>query len=294
MSFKTTVLGMGFAIAMVASEARAVTPQVFLTVVDTVLCPNVNDPTGALNSRLLTVRMNNPVVHVGGYQISLSISDPSIINFGYTSIDTVPPYWRYFTDCSPPPCHPDSVLECPDSCFNHNSQVVTQGTRSANFDFVSSDRLSEIVLQVNGIVQTSGGGPVLQPGNGVLFRVPLKIFPISDSVPLSQRQVKIFLDSIYTTVSDSSGNTVWRADSTTTLSLTHGTVTIPYSTKGDCNFDCVLSATDAVIEMGYVFLGSPLPLPSPAVADVNCDGVWTASDVVLELNKIFLGSPFPC
>jgi len=292
MSVKKTVIGMGFTIAMFTSGAFGGTPQVFLSVVDTVLCPNVADPNG--NGRLLTIRMNNPVVHVGGFGISLTIADPSIINFAYTTIDTVPPYWRYFIDCTPPPCEPDSVLECPDTCFNYNAQAVTSGTRSASFDAITSDRLSEIVLQVNGIAQTSGGGPVLQPGNGVLFRVPLTIFPISDSVPLSQRQVKIYFDSIYTTVSDSSGNTVWRADSTTTLSLTHGTVTIPYSMKGDCNFDCLLTPADAVIELSWVYLGSPLPLPSPSVADVNCDGQWTPSDAVLELNRIFLGIPFPC
>ncbi len=292
MSFKTTVIGMGLAIAMVANEAWAVTPQVFLTVVDTVLCPNVSDPTGALKTRLLTVRMNNPVVHVGGYSISLAISDPSIINFGYNDIDTIPPDTVIFFDPSPPPGRWDTIITCPNYCYNYSTPVDTAGTRSSGFDLIHGTRITEIVVQVTGDPQ-SGTGPVMQPGNGVLFRVPLKIFPISDSVPLSQRQVKIFLDSIYTTVSDSSGNTAWRVLDGT-LSLTNGTVTIPYSTKGDCNFDCVLSATDAVIEMGYVFLGSPLPLPSPAVADVNCDGVWTASDVVLELNKIFLGSPFPC
>ncbi len=292
MSVKKTVIGMGFTIAMFTNAAFGQTPQVFLTVVDTVLYPNVSDPTGGLNTRLLTVRMNNPIVHVGGYSISLSITDPSIINFGFSGIDTVLPHWRYFTDCTPPPCRPDSVLECPDTCFNHKIDVDTAGTRSKNFDLVDGTRLSEIVDQVFGIAQTSSG-PVLQPGNGVLFRVPLIIFPISDSVPLSERQVKIYFDSIYTTVSDSTGNTVWRA-ADNTLSLTHGTVTVPFSMKGDCNFDGVISPTDAVIELSWVYLASPQPLPSPAVADVNCDGQWTPSDAVLELNKVFLGIAFPC
>lgn len=287
MSVKKAVIGMGFTIAMFTSGAFAVTPQVFLTISDTVLYPG--DP----NGRHLTIRMNNPVVHVGAFGVSLNISNPSIINFAYTTIDTVPPYWRYFTDCSPPPCHPESTYECPDTCFNHNAQVITQGTRSANFDYVASDLLSESALQVNGVVQTGGGGPVLQPGNGVLFRVPLIIFPISDSVPLSERQVKIYFDSIYTYVSDSSGNTLWRvADGT--LSLTHGTVTIPFSKRGDCNFDGNYTPTDVAMELGWVFTRSPRPIPDPSVADVNCDGMWTPADVVLEINKIFLGRALPC
>jgi hypothetical protein len=64
--------------------------------------------------------------------------------------------------------------------------------------------------------------------------------------------------------------------------------------KGDCNFDGQLTATDAVLELNWVFLGTPQPLPSPSVADVNCDGQYTATDVVFEMNKIFLGNPFPC
>jgi hypothetical protein len=292
MSVKKTVIGLGFAIAMLTNGAFGQTPQVFLSVVDTVLYPNVSDPTGALKTRLLTVRMNNPEVHVGGYSISLAISNPSIINFGYNRIDTIPPDTVIYQDCSPPPCHWDTIITCPNYCYNYKTPVDTAGTRSSGFDLVAGTRISETVLQVTGDAQ-SGTGPVMQPGNGVLFRVPLIIFPISDSVPLSERQVKIFFDSAFTTVSDSSGNTVWRAGDGS-LSLSAGTVTVPFSMKGDCNFDGLLTATDAVILMGWVFLTSPQPLPSPTVADVNCDGLYTASDVVMELNRIFLGTLFPC
>ena len=182
MLVKKTILGMGFIIAMVTSGAFAGTPQAFLTVVDTVLTPNAADPNGT--GRLLTIRLNNPVVHVNGFGFSLNIANPDIINFAYTTIDTVLPHWRYFTNCIPT-CHPDSIYDCPDSCFNYNAQAVTQGTPSAGFDVITSDRQSESALHVNGIFQTSGSGPVLQLGNGVLIRISLTIFPISDSVPFS-------------------------------------------------------------------------------------------------------------
>lgn len=291
MSVKKTVIGMGFVMGMLTSGAFGATPQVFLSLVDTVLYPNVSDP----NGRKLTIRMNNPIVHVGGFSISLSISDPSIINFGYQRIDTVLPYWQYFTDCTPPPCHPDSVLQCKDTCFNYVAPVDTAGTRSSGFSLMQARRLSQTVYQITGIARGGSPGPVLQPGNGVLCRVPLIILPISDTVPLATRQVKIYFDSIFTTVSDSTGNTTYTVEDTLhLLSLTPGTVTVPYSTKGDCNFDGKLTPTDAVIELGWVFIGSPTPLPSPSVADVNCDGLWTPADVVLELNKIFMGGAFPC
>jgi hypothetical protein len=64
--------------------------------------------------------------------------------------------------------------------------------------------------------------------------------------------------------------------------------------KGDCNFDGIFTPADVVYELGWVFLGSPQPLPGPSVADVNCDGQFTPADVVIELNKVFLGIPTPC
>lgn len=283
MSVKKTVIGMGFTFAMFTQAAFGGAPQVFLSIVDTVLYPG--DP----NGRNLTIRLQNPVVKVGGFRIGLAISDPSIINFTYYDVDTTLPYWQYY-NCNPPPC--DSVLQCRDTCFIYYSTVVTQNTRSENFDYMQGRRLSEVVWQVTGIVQ-QGSGPVLQPGNGVLFRVPLEIFPISDTVPLSQRRVPLSFDPVFTHVTDSTGNILWRV-SDNTLSLTNGTVTVPFSVKGDNNFDGKHSAVDAVILLGWVFSGSPQPLPSPSVGDVNCDGRWTGSDIVLLLTKIFGGVPFPC
>ena len=283
MSVKKTVIGLGFAIAMLTSGAFGGTPQVFLSIVDTVLYPG--DP----NGRNLTVRMNNPAVKVGGFRIGLAVSDPSVINFTYFDVDTTLPYWQYY-NCNPPPC--DSVLQCRDSCFIYYSTVVTQNTRSQNFDYMQGRRLSEVVFQVTGVVQ-QGSGPVLQPGNGVLFRVPLNIFPISDTFSLSRRQVPVSFDPLFTQVTDSTGNVTWRA-SDNTLSLTNGTVTVPYSRKGDNNFDGKYSATDVVFLVGWIFNGSPQPLPSPGVGDVNCDGQWTATDIVLLLGRIFGGIALPC
>ena len=64
------------------------------------------------------------------------------------------------------------------------------------------------------------------------------------------------------------------------------------SVKGDLNGDSTLTASDVVLMLNCVFLGTGLC--GPCFADVNCDGILSASDVVLELNKVFLGTPFPC
>jgi hypothetical protein len=243
--------------------------------------------------------MNNPSDKIGGYQVGLIIANPQAINFTYFDVDTTLPYWRYFTDCSPPPCHPDSVLECPDTCYDYNSQVITAGTRSQGADVIEGSRLSETYLQVSCIFQTAGStGPVIQPGNGILFQVPLNVLPIADTVSLSERQVHISIDPIYTYFSDSTGNIAYRVVDTIppiyTLDTTGGTVFIPFSMKGDINFDGLLNSTVVVRLINFAFLGINPPVPSENVADVNCDAIIDSLDVVREINKIFLGVPFPC
>lgn len=63
--------------------------------------------------------------------------------------------------------------------------------------------------------------------------------------------------------------------------------------RGDLNEDGVYTSSDVVLEVNFVFLGTPVPAGDLAT-DVNCDGISTASDVVQELNWVFLGEPRPC
>lgn len=286
MSLKKIVAGMGMALGMLAASAEGQARDVFLSVVDTFLYP------GDVNGRYLTIRMNNPPpVKIGAYNVGLIIENPQAINFAYYDVDTILPHWLFYLDCSPPPCHMDSVLQCPDTCYDYKSQVITTGTRSQGRT-VQSRLLTENYLQVT--CSFGGPGPAIQPGDGILFQVPLNILPIADTVLLSERRVQISFDPLFTYLLDSTGNIAYRVNDTANfLHLTNGTVFIPYSKKGDMNFDGLLNASDVVRLMNYVFLGIDPPLPSESVADVNCDGVLTASDVVLELNRVFLGSTAP-
>lgn len=292
MRFKGTVIGIGMALAMFTGKTYGQAPQVTVSVVDTFLYP------GDAGGRYLTVRMNNSV-KIGGYNVGLIIENPQAINFTYFDVDTTLPYTRCFIKCTPPPCRETCFVECPDTCYDYNSQVITTGTRSQGADVIDGARLSETYLQVSCIYQTSGSpGPVIQPGNGVLFRVPLNVFPIVDSVSLAERQVRIFIDPVYTYFSDSTGNVLYRIVDTVppinTYDTINGNVFIPYSLKGDVNFDGLLTSSDVVRLLNYAFLGVNQPIPSASVGDVNCDGLVNSSDVVLEMNKIFLGIPFPC
>jgi len=288
MSVRRTLVGMGMALAVLSSFAEASPPpKVFLQVVDTAIYP------GDVEGRYLTIRMSNPNVKIGAFSVGLAIADPSIINFTYFKIDTTLPHWVYFQDCTPLPCRPDSIYE--DTSFSYQSQIITSGTLSSQCKVLLGRRESEVVLQVLGEFSTSiNPGPALQPQNGaVLFRVPMNIFPIADSVPLNIRQVPITIDPIRTQFSDSTGTILYRVLDTS-AQFTNGTVTVPYSMKGDLDFNGHLTGTDVVRILNYAYLGAPPPLPEWTVADVDCDGVVISNDVVRELNKVFLGIPFPC
>ncbi len=63
----------------------------------------------------------------------------------------------------------------------------------------------------------------------------------------------------------------------------------PYA-LGDLNNIPTISGADIVLELLYVFQGTPPPAIPPAmqlcVADMNCDGQLTPVDVVILLNNI--------
>jgi hypothetical protein len=291
MSVKRTVIGLGMAMAVFTASARGGTPKIFVSVNDTSLYP------GDQEGRWLTVTMSNPTVKIGGYQVALIIENPQAINFTYFDVDTTLPFTRCFQKCVPPPCRETCFVDCPDTCYDFKSQIISNGTVSQGADLIEGHRLAETYEQVTCIYQTAGSsGPVIQPGsNRVLFRIPLDIFPIADTVSLSERQVQITIDPTFTFFSDSTGNITYRvSDTVNTLALTNGTVFIPFSSKGDVNFDGLLTSSDVVRLLNYTFLGLTPPLPSVSVGDVNCDGFIDSSDVVREMNRIFLGVPFPC
>ncbi len=67
---------------------------------------------------------------------------------------------------------------------------------------------------------------------------------------------------------------------------------IACAAKGDMNADGSLTASDVVLMLNCVFLGSGNC--APCYADVSCNGMLTSSDVVIELNAVFLGEPITC
>ena len=62
---------------------------------------------------------------------------------------------------------------------------------------------------------------------------------------------------------------------------------------GDSDGDLVVSISDAVFVINYIFASGAAPSPYEA-ADSNCDGVVNISDAVYLINFIFAGGAQPC
>ena len=63
--------------------------------------------------------------------------------------------------------------------------------------------------------------------------------------------------------------------------------------RADPNSSGATDISDAIITLGYLFLGMPQQLPCAKSADANDDGTIDLSDPVALLNHLFLGAPAP-
>ncbi len=78
-----------------------------------------------------------------------------------------------------------------------------------------------------------------------------------------------------------------------TTSLSPFIVARPSYICGDADGTAIVTISDAVYLIGYIFGGGPAPSPL-ASGDVDCSGIVTISDVVYLINYIFGGGPAPC
>ncbi len=63
--------------------------------------------------------------------------------------------------------------------------------------------------------------------------------------------------------------------------------------SGDADNGGVITISDAVYLINYIFSGGPAPCP-PRNGDADCSGAVTISDAVYLINYIFAGGPAPC
>jgi hypothetical protein len=63
---------------------------------------------------------------------------------------------------------------------------------------------------------------------------------------------------------------------------------------GDVNTDGVISASDIIGSVNYVFLGGAPPDPCEAAGDVNCTGACDSEDIIYTVNHVFKSGALPC
>lgn len=66
----------------------------------------------------------------------------------------------------------------------------------------------------------------------------------------------------------------------------------PDATPGDVNGDLVVTSSDVITLVNFVFKGGAAP--PTGVGDINCNGSVTSADIILLVNYIFKGGPAPC
>ncbi|MGB5107283.1 MAG: dockerin type I domain-containing protein, partial [Candidatus Zixiibacteriota bacterium] len=67
----------------------------------------------------------------------------------------------------------------------------------------------------------------------------------------------------------------------------------PQFVCGDPDGNSIITISDAVFLINYIFAGGPEPLPILS-GDADCNGIVTISDAVFLINYIFAGGPAPC
>ncbi len=63
---------------------------------------------------------------------------------------------------------------------------------------------------------------------------------------------------------------------------------------GDADFNGMITVSDVVYLINYIFAGGPAPHPIKLVGDADCNGTISISDAVYLINYIFAGGPPPC
>jgi len=69
-------------------------------------------------------------------------------------------------------------------------------------------------------------------------------------------------------------------------------VSVKYFKAGDANGDTLVTISDVVYLVNYLFKGGPPPNPLEA-GDANCDGLVNVADVIYLINYLFKGGPPP-
>lgn len=192
--------------------------------------------------------------------------------------------------------------------------IVSPGMSIPNIELVplnlqSVPRMIGPCGGVNGLVVTFNSQPnpwwgdmeltfvpyqVIQPG-ALLIQCPSAQFP-SHNIPISPGMAPftVHLGAIPTGMQQlqlvSQGGMCMMLDSWGMRSLLP---TFPEYLCGDADGNNLITISDVVYLINYIFAGGPAPNPVQS-GDADCNGIVTISDAVYLINFVFAGGPAPC
>ena len=277
--------------------------------VDTLLILDVADTLGSPGHNVpVSVFLQNLADSISAYQVSITLSRPDLMEFkADTTIDT---------------CYTcvDSACTIIDTslCTLELVPSSVDGALAENWDLTSATTLGGLNITLLGIADIDADEfplPIPPYASGVLLRVFGQVeCDIEDSVldrtiSLDVNAVGSFFSTKGAITIPSSDTTYWDHDTVLitveegtvfdslviykpTAKLMNGSVTVPFTVKGDLNHDGVMNVLDVVLLVGTAFRGGAYPCPA-SVGDVNCDGVINVFDVVALVNHVFRGAPPP-
>ncbi|HWO56650.1 MAG TPA: hypothetical protein VNN55_03690 [bacterium] len=271
---------------------------------DTLALIDVGDTLGTPGTSVpVSLYLQNLSDSIQGFTVSITLSNPDLMAFvSQTVIDTCYP-------CLDSACTQLDTVQC-------TIEVVpstTQNTLIQNWDHAQARTFGGTNILVSGIADVDFDQsplPILPFTNGVLIKV---IAQVNCNIPdtLSDRVVLLDINPPQTFLTNPKGRTIpsytiLDADTTisgpdttvhlwlyrTALKYQNGSITVPFTLKGDLNKDGVYNVQDVVGLVNVAFRGAQEPCP-PGIADLNCDGVVSIVDVVLLVNHVFRGGPQP-
>ncbi len=130
----------------------------------------------------------------------------------------------------------------------------------------------------------------IQPGSGPIFSSKFTptspgtaTFRLVDYKPAAYGSLTQSVESM---MEDALGNAIRPV-------VVSGTITVVPRPCGDADFNGIVTISDAVYLINYIFSGGPAPNPLLS-GDADCNAIVTISDAVYLTNFIFSGGPAPC
>lgn len=227
---------------------------------------------------VIPIDVTNLLDSVAGFEIWLNLSEPGLLKFETDSIHAGPFGPVYF------------------------AKIDTTGTRAHNWNFDSRllDGAEAALIHIVGYADMLNHGP-LAPGSGRLLSLLCEPeVPLGDSL-CDSTVVGLMISHYETRFSDPRGDLIGFTciDSLecepdeTRLLYVDGQIGFGCYLCGDVNNNGVVTISDVVFIIRYIFGGGPAPNPA-SIGDVNCNGFVSISDVVYLIAYIFSGGPAPC